>query len=191
MLDKYIWGEVGRISPEAPVPVVRATHQQRAAGRRGQRGHEPAQAGRADPGDRIYRRRRERKLLAEGLRANGITPQLRGLRGISHRSPSSGFWAGRQQMLRLDSERMGARPQATTTGWWQRCWRICPGCDAVVLSDYAKGVLTPEVCQAGDSGGAQAGDSGAGRSQERGFYALSRRYDHLPEPGRAGHGCAC
>ena len=27
MLDKYIWGEVGRISPEAPVPVVRGTHQ--------------------------------------------------------------------------------------------------------------------------------------------------------------------
>jgi D-beta-D-heptose 7-phosphate kinase/D-beta-D-heptose 1-phosphate adenosyltransferase len=27
MLDKYIWGEVGRISPEAPVPVVRTTHQ--------------------------------------------------------------------------------------------------------------------------------------------------------------------
>jgi D-beta-D-heptose 7-phosphate kinase/D-beta-D-heptose 1-phosphate adenosyltransferase len=27
MLDKYIWGDVGRISPEAPVPVVRATHQ--------------------------------------------------------------------------------------------------------------------------------------------------------------------
>src|SRR5580698_2137734 len=27
MLDKYIFGEVGRISPEAPVPVVRATHQ--------------------------------------------------------------------------------------------------------------------------------------------------------------------
>src|ERR1035437_7862879 len=27
MLDKYVWGEVGRISPEAPVPVVRMTHQ--------------------------------------------------------------------------------------------------------------------------------------------------------------------
>ena len=26
MLDQYIWGEVERISPEAPVPVVRATH---------------------------------------------------------------------------------------------------------------------------------------------------------------------
>ena len=27
MLDKYVWGEVERISPEAPVPVVRATLQ--------------------------------------------------------------------------------------------------------------------------------------------------------------------
>src|SRR5580692_11030822 len=26
MLDKYIWGKVSRISPEAPVPVVCATH---------------------------------------------------------------------------------------------------------------------------------------------------------------------
>src|SRR5271170_5692933 len=26
MLDKYVWGDVGRISPEAPVPVVRTTH---------------------------------------------------------------------------------------------------------------------------------------------------------------------
>ena len=32
MLDKYIWGEVGRISPEAPVPVVRATHLSRQPG---------------------------------------------------------------------------------------------------------------------------------------------------------------
>ena len=26
MLDRYIWGDVERISPEAPVPVVRASH---------------------------------------------------------------------------------------------------------------------------------------------------------------------
>ena len=26
MLDKYVWGDVERISPEAPVPVVRASH---------------------------------------------------------------------------------------------------------------------------------------------------------------------
>src|SRR5215475_7462665 len=32
MLDKYIWGDVGRISPEAPVPVVRATHQSQQPG---------------------------------------------------------------------------------------------------------------------------------------------------------------
>ena len=27
MLDRYIWGEVGRISPEAPVPVVHVSHE--------------------------------------------------------------------------------------------------------------------------------------------------------------------
>jgi len=27
MLDKYVWGEVSRISPEAPVPVVHSNHQ--------------------------------------------------------------------------------------------------------------------------------------------------------------------
>src|ERR1700722_292654 len=32
MLDKYIWGEVSRISPEAPVPVVRATHRREQPG---------------------------------------------------------------------------------------------------------------------------------------------------------------
>jgi len=32
MLDKYIWGEVGRISPEAPVPVVLATHRSQQPG---------------------------------------------------------------------------------------------------------------------------------------------------------------
>ncbi len=32
MLDKYVWGEVGRISPEAPVPVVRMTHRSQQPG---------------------------------------------------------------------------------------------------------------------------------------------------------------
>ncbi len=34
ILDRSIWGEVRRISPEAPVPVVRATHQSEQPGAR-------------------------------------------------------------------------------------------------------------------------------------------------------------
>ena len=51
-------------------------------------------------------------------------------------------------MLRLDSERPGARRQADYDRLLESVLAQLPGCHAVVLSDYAKGVLTPEVCQA-------------------------------------------
>jgi D-beta-D-heptose 7-phosphate kinase/D-beta-D-heptose 1-phosphate adenosyltransferase len=51
-------------------------------------------------------------------------------------------------MLRLDSERMGARSPGDYERLVSRVLDELPGCHAVVLSDYAKGTLTPEVCQA-------------------------------------------
>ncbi|MGC2371908.1 MAG: PfkB family carbohydrate kinase, partial [Candidatus Sulfotelmatobacter sp.] len=50
-------------------------------------------------------------------------------------------------MLRLDSERLGARHQSDYDRLTRSVLRELPDCDAVVLSDYAKGVLTPEMCQ--------------------------------------------
>jgi D-beta-D-heptose 7-phosphate kinase/D-beta-D-heptose 1-phosphate adenosyltransferase len=54
---------------------------------------------------------------------------------------------GQQQMLRLDKERHGARPQGDYDRLMERATAGLRGCDAVVLSDYAKGAVTPEVCQ--------------------------------------------
>jgi len=146
MLDKYIWGEVGRISPEAPVPVVRATHQS----------HQPG--GAANVAMNISRLGAQavvigfsggdenERLLAEGLRSNGISPEF----VVSDGFPTvtkQRILGGRQQMLRLDSERLGARPQGDYDRLVASALAHLPGCHAVVLSDYAKGVLTPEVCQ--------------------------------------------
>ena len=50
-------------------------------------------------------------------------------------------------MLRLDSERLGARHQSDYDRLTRSVLRELPDCNAVVLSDYAKGVLTPELCQ--------------------------------------------
>ena len=72
---------------------------------------------------------------------------------------------GQQQMLRLDNERMGARAQGDYDRLLESVLAHLPGCDAVVLSDYAKGVLTPEVCQAVIQAAREAGYSGAGRSR--------------------------
>lgn len=108
MLDKYIWGDVGRISPEAPVPVVRATHQSEQPGGAANvamnLAHLSAQAtlvGFTGGDD-------NERLLTQSLRSNGIVPKF----VISNGFPTitkMRILGGRQQMLRLDSERQGER----------------------------------------------------------------------------------
>ena len=146
MLDKYIWGEVGRISPEAPVPVVRATHQSEQPGgaanvamnlsRLGAQTHLIGFTG----GDENER------LLAARLETDGIATSFVVSEGFPTITKQR-ILGGRQQMLRLDSERLDARPQGDYNRLIAAVLEQLPGCQAVVLSDYAKGVFTPEVCR--------------------------------------------
>ncbi len=146
MLDKYIWGEVGRISPEAPVPVVRATHQCDKPGGAANVAMNLAMLGAQTTVVGFTGGDENERLLAAGLRLNGIVAKF---------VVSSGFptitklriLGGRQQMLRLDSERSGERPQRDYDDLVKAALEHLDGCDALVLSDYAKGVLTAEVCQ--------------------------------------------
>lgn len=146
MLDKYIWGEVGRISPEAPVPVVRTTH----------RSDQPGGAANVAMNVRRLGARvavvgftggdEDERLLAEGLRAAGIVPEFVVSEGFPTVTKQR-ILGGQQQMLRLDNERLGARSPSDYDRLVERVLEQLPGCDAVVLSDYAKGALTAEVCQ--------------------------------------------
>ena len=51
-------------------------------------------------------------------------------------------------MLRLDFERLGSIEQEAYDRLVELTLELLPGSHALVLSDYAKGVITPEVCQA-------------------------------------------
>jgi D-beta-D-heptose 7-phosphate kinase/D-beta-D-heptose 1-phosphate adenosyltransferase len=147
MLDKYIFGEVGRISPEAPVPVVRATYQSEQPGGAGNVAMNLSRLGAQTHVIGFTGGDENERLLAECLRANGISSSLIVSRGFPTVTKQRVF-GGRQQMLRLDSERVGARPVADSQLLIEKVLAELPGCHAVVLSDYAKGVLTPQVCQA-------------------------------------------
>ncbi len=147
MLDKYIWGEVGRISPEAPVPVVRATHQSRQPGGAANVAMNVSRLGAQATVIGFTGGDEDEGLLAECLRAERIKHGF----VVSNGFPTitkQRIVGGRQQMLRLDSERLDARPQEDHDRLIAAVLAHLPGSDAVVLSDYAKGVLTPEVCQA-------------------------------------------
>jgi D-beta-D-heptose 7-phosphate kinase/D-beta-D-heptose 1-phosphate adenosyltransferase len=147
MLDKYIWGEVGRISPEAPVPVVRATHHSHQAGGAANVAMNLSRLGAQAEVIGFTGGDEDERLLAEVMRLNGISPGF----VISEGFPTitkQRILGGRQQMLRVDSERLGARAQGDYDQLVESVMARLPKCDAVVLSDYAKGVLTAEVCQA-------------------------------------------
>jgi D-beta-D-heptose 7-phosphate kinase/D-beta-D-heptose 1-phosphate adenosyltransferase len=147
MLDKYIWGEVARISPEAPVPVVRATHQNQQPGGAANVAMNIARLGAQAQVIGFTGGDENEKLLAESLCANSISPEFVVSEGFPTITKQR-ILGGRQQMLRLDSERLGKRPQADYDRLIQTILRHLPDAHAIVLSDYAKGVLTAEVCQA-------------------------------------------
>jgi len=146
MLDRYICGEVGRISPEAPVPVVRATHQSHQPGGAANVAMNIAKLGAQVEVIGFAGGDEDEKLLTACLRESGIIPGFVKCDGFPTTTKTR-ILGGRQQMLRLDSERPGARGAKDSERLTAKVLERLDGCDAVVLSDYAKGVLTPEVCQ--------------------------------------------
>ena len=147
MLDEYVSGVVDRISPEAPVPVVRvretefrlggAANVARQAAALGARVSLAGAVGGDDSGARLLE-----LCAASGIDTRAVVslPEratTRKLRVLGHS----------QQLVRLDWE--DASPCAPET--MERAIRQLatgPAPDAIILSDYAKGALTPEAIAA-------------------------------------------
>ncbi|MBP8252086.1 MAG: D-glycero-beta-D-manno-heptose-7-phosphate kinase [Herpetosiphon sp.] len=148
MLDEYIWGDVQRISPEAPVPIVNVQR----------RSYRPGGASN----------------VAASIAAMNSTPLLAGVIGQDHAADHlrlalqrnhvqdvSGLIAladrpttlktrviaHSQQMLRCDTEvttPLSAEAETEVLRW---VLAHLDGVDGCIVSDYAKGVLSAHVCQ--------------------------------------------
>jgi D-beta-D-heptose 7-phosphate kinase/D-beta-D-heptose 1-phosphate adenosyltransferase len=143
MLDRFVYGEVERISPEAPIPVLRETRETAMAGGAGNVARNVAALGATvdfvsligdDPAGLELRA----MLAAE----SGITPLLEVLAGHLT-TVKTRYIAGHQQMLRADRERPFGVPQALQTQIAQGVQGLLGKAGALVLSDYGKGVLAP------------------------------------------------
>jgi D-beta-D-heptose 7-phosphate kinase / D-beta-D-heptose 1-phosphate adenosyltransferase len=147
MIDKYIWGHVRRIAPEAPVPVVHVSHESQQPGGAANVAMNLAHLGAQTTLIGFTGGDDNEELLAKCLRSNGISPQFVVSLGYPTITKLR-IIGGRQQMLRLDSERIGPRGADDYERLIHCILAHLDECDAVVLSDYAKGVLAPQVCQA-------------------------------------------
>jgi D-beta-D-heptose 7-phosphate kinase/D-beta-D-heptose 1-phosphate adenosyltransferase len=146
MLDRYIWGEVERISPEAPVPVVRAGHRTEQPGGAANVAMNIAGLGGqvtllgfcGDDGDGA--------ILETRLRQTGIRSRMTTVAGHPTTSKLR-ILGGKQQMLRLDVEKTSGYPAEAYKALISDLGQALSGAQVLVLSDYAKGVLSEDVCQ--------------------------------------------
>lgn len=147
MLDRYIWGDASRISPEAPIPVVHTTHESEQPGGAANVAMNIAKLGAAVTLVGFTGSDQDEEWLLQCLRANDIEPRLVSCDGFPTITKTR-VVCGRQQMIRFDRENLAVRCDGDYERLSESAIATIPMVDAVVLSDYAKGVLKPGICQA-------------------------------------------
>lgn len=146
MLDLYIRGDVKRISPEAPVPIVFERLREYSLGGAGN-----VAANIAALGGRVtlmgsVGNDNEGKLVYGVCRRNGIIPRFvyEPKRPTSLKTRAT---SGHHQLLRIDREKIGAISKDTEKKVTRLAGNIGDQ-DLVVISDYAKGFITEAVVRA-------------------------------------------
>ena len=138
MLDRYWFGEVSRISPEAPVPVVLIDHEDERLGGAANvawnckelnaRIRLLSVVGRDEPGER----------LEKLLKGKGIEASLHRDRGL-HTTQKLRVIGRKQQLLRIDFEKPPSSEVLASK--LEEFKQALADCDVVILSDYGKGGL--------------------------------------------------
>lgn len=147
MLDEFLWGDVRRISPEAPVPVVELQRESEVPGGAANNAMNAAAYGSSvaiagvvgddAPGRRLRAMLAERGIDAGGLLSEAGRPTTTKTRVVAHN----------QQVVRVDRERREGVVPETAQRLLQWIGEQLPRAGACVISDYGKGVVTPAVAQ--------------------------------------------
>jgi D-beta-D-heptose 7-phosphate kinase/D-beta-D-heptose 1-phosphate adenosyltransferase len=148
LLDRYLWGAVERISPEAPVPVVRLDHKTHAAGGAANVAANLSALGCGVSVAGMVGADEDGRQLLELLRTSGIDTTAVLSAPDRPTTCKMRILGGRQQMLRLDIEKAGELSPELKRLLLSGIEAQIPGCSAIILSDYGKGLLDDSVCQA-------------------------------------------
>jgi len=148
ILDEYLSGAIGRISPEAPVPVLESAGRMRSPGGAanvaanladlgcevilcGVRGDDP-------DGEALVELLEERGISTDGVVLEKARPTTHKLRVL----------ARGQHVFRIDSEQTVPIADETRTRLLEFVQKWIGACDGVICSDYQKGVLSRESLSA-------------------------------------------
>jgi D-beta-D-heptose 7-phosphate kinase/D-beta-D-heptose 1-phosphate adenosyltransferase len=145
MLDQFVFGQVERISPEAPVPVVHVGREELRPGGAGNvvsnvralggRAVACGLVGRDLAGDRLRRALQATGASTAGILASRERRTTQKTRIIAHQ----------QQVVRLDHEDGGSPGASEARRLRDVVLRQLAHADVLVVSDYGKGVIGPEL----------------------------------------------
>lgn len=145
MLDRYWWGSVTRISPEAPVPVVNLQKTTVAVGGAGNvaaniKGLNATPylvgiIGNDEDGKNLKKSLEEANISSEYLFAVNDRPTIVKTRIV----------AQQQQIARIDQERVSNLTSADEEILWEKLSVLLEKVDIVVISDYDKGLLSEKL----------------------------------------------
>lgn len=145
MLDQYIYGRVLRISPEAPVPVLAQTDEMQMPGGAANTARNLAALGVRTRlismiGDDEAGRRLKALLAAEpGIDAHlFVDPD-------SSTTSKTRLVSSGQQLLRLDKDSTTAAAPSIEREILATLPEACDGATAILISDYAKGFVSPDI----------------------------------------------
>lgn len=170
MLDRYVAGHVERISPEAPVPVVRVERETYGLGGAanvaanlavlGVRCRIVGCVGEDAAGERVRAALESLGITMEGLAVSGERPTT-----VKTRVLARG-----QQVVRFDEEVTDGVGATLTDRLATAVETMATGSDVLVMEDYDKGVLVPEVIASVVSAGRRTGAPTVADPKRRAFF---------------------
>jgi D-beta-D-heptose 7-phosphate kinase / D-beta-D-heptose 1-phosphate adenosyltransferase len=145
MLDQYIWGSVERISPEGPIPVLLVENEEFRLGGAANVAvnvkHLNCNAipigliGKDHAGERITEIFENLSISSKGIFDSKTLQTIVKQRAITDQ----------QQLLRIDYESIPVLNNGYHAELWSRIEKFLPDVDGIVISDYAKGVVSPDI----------------------------------------------
>lgn len=142
MLDRYFWGSVNRISPEAPVPVVDVESESARLGGAANVAHNihslggkamlVGVIGNDSSGELLLKTMKENGFATEGIICDPQRPTTVKTRIIAHH----------QHVVRIDRELRSDIPDSVTQQVVKFVQDNIANIDAIILEDYNKGVIT-------------------------------------------------
>lgn len=148
MLDEYIWGEVSRISPEAPVPVVQVQNRSFRLGGAANVANNLSSLGVKTHcfgvvGSDIFGRKLKFSMKKRKINISGIIEVKNRLTTLKTR-----VIAGHQQVVRIDHETVKEISRIVLDKIFKRLELLKTKVSSIIISDYNKGVISGSLMQA-------------------------------------------